>query len=416
VSTSTDRVSAPAQKEPRFERPSTRPPRLRETLAALDASAWANGLVAATFSMTGPVAVILAVGTRGGLSPAEISSWVFGVFFLNGVLTVLAGWLYRQPLAFFWTIPGTVVVGKSLGHLSWPEVVGAFVATGLLILALSLTGQVRRVMELLPGPVVMAMVAGVFLRFGLDLVDALITDATLVVPMVAAFALLTAAAGLRVPPVLGALLVGVVAVLLAGRYDPAAGARWLADPVFTEPAFSWAAMVELVVPLAITVLVVQNGQGMAVLTAAGHRPPMNVATLACGVWSLGAAAVGAVSTCLTGPTNALLVASGRRERQYAAGIVCGLLAVAFGLLAPGLVRTMLGMPVAFVAALGGLAMLRPLQAAFVAAFGGRLTLAALVTFLVAVADLTVWNIGGAFWGLVAGMLTARLLEPDDLRP
>lgn len=417
MSTSTDQVSAPAHKEHRFERPATRPPGLRETVAALDAPALANGLVAATFSMTGPVAVILAVGTRGGLSPAEISSWVFGVFFLNGLLTVLASWLYRQPLAFFWTIPGTVVVGKSLGHLTWPEVLGAFFATGLLILALSLTGQVRRVMELLPGPVVMAMVAGVFLRFGLDLVDALVTDAVLVAPMILAFALLmaSAAAGRRVPPVLGALVVGVVVVLLVGRYDPVSGTRWLADPVLASPAWSWAAMVELVVPLALTVLVVQNGQGMAVLTAAGHRPPMNLATLACGVWSLGSAAVGAVSTCLTGPTNALLVASGRRERQYAAGIVCGLLAVAFGLLAPGLVRTMLGMPVAFVAALGGLAMLRPLQAAFVAAFGGRLTLSALVTFLVAVADLTVWNIGGAFWGLVTGMLTARLLERDDLR-
>ena len=42
-------------------------------------------------------------------------------------------------------------------------------------------------------------------------------------------------------------------------------------------------MVELVVPLAITVLVVQNGQGIAVLTAAGHEPPVNAITVACGV-------------------------------------------------------------------------------------------------------------------------------------
>ena len=34
-------------------------------------------------------------------------------------------------------------------------------------------------------------------------------------------------------------------------------------------------MAELVVPLAITVLVVQNGQGIAVLTAAGHDPPVD---------------------------------------------------------------------------------------------------------------------------------------------
>ena len=48
------------------------------------------------------------------------------MFFLNGLLTVLACWLYRQPLAFFWTIPGTVLVGPALAHLSFAEVIGAF--------------------------------------------------------------------------------------------------------------------------------------------------------------------------------------------------------------------------------------------------------------------------------------------------
>jgi benzoate membrane transport protein len=28
-------------------------------------------------------------------------------------------------LAFFWTIPGTVLVGPALGHLSFAEVIGA---------------------------------------------------------------------------------------------------------------------------------------------------------------------------------------------------------------------------------------------------------------------------------------------------
>ena len=120
--------------------------------------------------------MILAVGSRGGLSPAELASWIFGVFFLNGLLTVLSCWLYRQPLAFFWTIPGTVLVGPALTHLSWPEVVGAFFATGVLMLVLGLSGWVRRAMAAVPMPIVMGMVAGVFLRFGTDLVHALRDD------------------------------------------------------------------------------------------------------------------------------------------------------------------------------------------------------------------------------------------------
>ena len=54
-------------------------------------------------------------------------------------------------------------------------------------------------------------------------------------------------------------------------------------------------MIELVVPLAITVLVIQNGQGVAVLRAAGHQPPVNAITIACGFGALASAAVGSVS-------------------------------------------------------------------------------------------------------------------------
>src|SRR6476646_1893259 len=102
-------------------------------------------------------------------------------------------------------------------------------------------------------------------------------------------------------------------------------------------------------------------------------------TIACGVWSILTATVGAVSTCLTGPTNALLAASGERSRHYAAGMVCGLLAILFGLFAPLFTQLMLATPGAFIATLAGLAMLRVLQSPFVAAFSARLTLGALAT-------------------------------------
>jgi benzoate membrane transport protein len=378
----------------------------------------ANGLIGLIFAATGPVAVILAVGTQGGLSQAEIASWVFGVFFLNGILTTLICWFYRQPLAFFWTIPGTVLVGPALGHLSFPEVVGAFFATGAFILVLGLTGWVRRAMDLIPMPIVMAMVAGVFLRFGIDLVRAL-GDVVVAVPMVVVFLVLSTWTwlGRRIPPILGALVVGGVAVAVSRRFAPAPTTALFAAPVLQAPQWSLQAMLELVLPLAITVLVVQNGQGVAVLRSAGHSAPVNAVTLACGLWSILAAGVGAASTCLTGPTNALLTASGERSRHYIAGICCGLLAVLFGLFAPLFTTLMLATPPAYIAALAGLAMLRVLQSSFVTAFATRFTLGALVTFVVTVSDVTVLSIGAAFWGLVAGLLVSLLLErPDFAEP
>jgi benzoate membrane transport protein len=189
----------------------------------------------------------------------------------------------------------------------------------------------------------------------------------------------------------------------------------MARPVLQVPAWSWAAMVELVVPLAITVLVVQNGQGFAVLKSAGHAPPVDAVTVACGIGALASAAVGSVSTCLTGPTNAILVSSGERARHYTGALVTGALAVVFGLLAPAFTRLMLHAPKAFIMALAGLAMLRVLQAAFTTSFKERFTLGALVAFLVTVADIGLLNIGAAFWGLVAGFAVSWGLERHDFK-
>jgi benzoate membrane transport protein len=368
------------------------------------------------FAATGPVAIILAVGSKGGLSEQEIASWIFSVFFVNGLLTLLFSALYRQPLIFFWTIPGTVLVGQSLTHLTFPEVVGAYYVTGLLMLVFGASGWVKRVMQLVPMPIVMGMVAGVFLRFGLELVRAVFADTIIVGPMVAIWLVLSAIPrlGQRIPPIIGALLVGASTTVLFSRFDASATLQFeLIRPVIQYPVWSIAAMVELVVPLAITVLVVQNGQGLAVLRTAGHAPPINAVTLACGAGSVISAVTGGVSTCLSGPTNAIVVSSGEQKRQYSAAVFVGCLALVFGLLAPTFTRLLLVSPQSLVMALAGLAMLRVLQMAFVTAFKERFSLGALLAFLVTVADVSLLNIGAAFWGLLTGFVISWLLERSD---
>jgi benzoate membrane transport protein len=355
---------------------------------------------------------------RGGLSEAEIASWVFGSLVFNGAISVAFSLHWRQPLVFFWTIPGTVLVGPALGHLSFAEVVGAYIATGILMLALGALGLVRRAMALVPMPIVMGMVAGVFLQFGLDWVRAFQADLAIAAAMTAVFFLVSAVPPLaaRLPPMLAALAAGVAAIWWAGTFAPGLEqAGVFAAPVLQVPQFSWRAMAELVVPLAITVLVVQNGQGIAVLTAAGHDPPVDAIAAGCGVSSVVSAFVGAVSTCLTGPVNAIISAGGDRRTQYTAGVVVGLLAILFGLFAPLVTRAMLATPPAFIAALAGLAMLRVLQTAFTVSFQGRFALGALVTFLVTVAGIPILNIGAPFWALIAGSLVSLLLERADWR-
>ena len=137
----------------------------------------ANAIVAFLFSASAPVAIILAASQRGGLSESDIASWLFGCFFINGLISLAFCLTYRQPLVLYWTIPGSVLVGQALDHLSFAQVIGTYYAAGALMLVLGLSGWISKCMSRLPMPIVMAMVAGVFLQFGLNLIFAIRDDA-----------------------------------------------------------------------------------------------------------------------------------------------------------------------------------------------------------------------------------------------
>ena len=307
-------------------------------------------------------------------------------------------------------------MGPALQHLSFAEVVGACYVTGLLMLLLGFSGWVSVVMRLIPMPIVMGMVAGVFLQFGLDWVHAVHSDLLIAGVMTVVFIVLSAlpALGRWIPPVIGALLSGIAAVWWSGEFvAPASQTALLALPQIVVPVFSWQAIAELVVPLAITVIMVQNGQGIVILRAAGHQPPVNTIAATSGIGTMLAAVFGGSPTCLTGPTNALISSSGEKHSHYTAGVIIGLFALAFGLFAPTLTGWMLATPPAFIAALAGIALFKVLQASFTSAFGGKFQLGALMCFLVTVSELAIFRIGAPFWGLVFGTLVSLAIERGD---
>ncbi|OYU47847.1 MAG: benzoate transporter [Rhizobiales bacterium PAR1] len=393
-------------------------PTIREIWRDIGPVQLATGFVAFLFGATGPLAIILSVGKVGGLSDGQLASFVFAVFFINGLITLALTWAYRQPIGIFWTIPGTVLIGPALTHLSFPEVVGAFYVTSLLVIALGWSGLAKKFLQWVPMPIVMSMVAGVFLRFGLDIIRALDSDFALAGAMVAAFLLLSVFPRIArfMPPIFGALVVGAIIAYTSGRLDfSSLNGLEFVRPLVVTPVFSTAALVELVIPLAITIIIVQHGQGLAVLTNAGHTPPMTAITVVTGIGGLLSAVVGAVGSSLTGPTNGLITSAGPKECHYATALVTALIAMLFGLLSPNFTALMLSTPRELIMALGGLAMLRVLQASFVASFKGPFSFGALVCLLVTVADKPLLHIGSAFWGLVAGVAIAALLEPKDFK-
>lgn len=398
------------------ERPLLPLPGLREIAAHAAGHNFGNGLAAFLFAATGPGALILAVSMAAGLSQAEITSWLLAAYGFSGVLTIVVSLLYRQPFAMGYSMPGVVLVGPALAHFSMAELIGAYLVTGLLILFLAATGLVRRVTAALPMPIVMAMVAGVFLPFGLRLLNAFNEAFWVALTMVAAYLLSSAIAPLQriLPPIFAALAAGVATVMLTTGFSPTAPITLqLAEPVFRFPVFSIEALAELVLPLTVTVVGIHNIQGFAILRNEGYRPPERMITYLCGGGTLAYALLGSVPTVVTGPANAILNASGPVAYRYVGGLWFGSFFILFGIFAPVAVAVGLAVPKAFILVMAGLAMLPVLQSAFVSAFKGPFALGALVTFLVTVAGVSIFNIGAAFWGLVFGYAVSRLAERKD---
>jgi len=271
-------------------------------------------------------------------------------------------------------------------------------------------------MKRVPMPIIMAMVAGVFLQFGLNLILAIRDGIAVALPMAAIFLVLSAMPRLArmISPSIGALIAGIVATGLSTGFDLQGPVNLtIAKASFYLPEFSWPAMLELVLPLAVTVLAAQNAQGIAVLEAVGHNPPVNAITAACGIGSLISALFGGVSTCFTGPANAILVSGGEKDKQYVAGVIASILAMLFGLLSATFTQLMLTLPKVFIAALAGLALLRVLERSFVVSFSGRFTFGAVISFLVTVANVPVFSIGAPFWAVLVGLAVSWMIERDD---
>lgn len=389
---------------------------IRHLLGALRGEYLVNAVIAFLFAITGPVAIVLTIEQQGKLSDADVASWLFGAFTLNGVVSLIFCVLYRQPLVFLWTMPGAVLVGQALDHFSFTQIVAAYYVTGLFMLVLGLSGWMRKCMSRIPMPIIMAMVAGVFLQFGLNVIFAIRDGILIAAPMTLAFLLLSARPGVArfLPPTIGALICGAIMIALSGAFDlRGVLSVELVTPNFYKPEFSWAAMAELVLPLAITVLAAQNAQGFAVIEACGHKPPVNVVTAVCGLASLVTAPFGTVPTCFTGPANAILVSSGAKDKHYAAGVAMSILAILFGLFSPIFTQVMLATPKVFVTTIAGLAFLRVLERAFVVSFNSAFTFGAAVSFLVTVANVPIFSIGAPFWALLGGFAVSYLLEPKD---
>jgi benzoate membrane transport protein len=379
------------------------------------ASVWA-GITAVAWYVFGAVPLQIGVAAQLGLDPAQTSSWIFVVWSTSAASSVALSLIFRQPLPITWSIPGLVYLGTLAGHFTFPEIVGANLVAGLLIVAVGLLGIGGRILAWLPLPVAMGMFAGSILGDVINLVSATIDDTLIAGAAVVGYAAGRLVAIPRLPPLGLAALFGGLAVTLTHQLQPAAIA-W-SPPVLVAPqvTLSLPAIVAVSLPMVVLTIGLGNVQGLGFLLSQGYRTPVNLVTVVVGINSVFNALLGGHPAIVARTGVSILAGpdAGPAAGRYWGSVIAASLTLLIAVAASPLAALLDALPHPYVVTLAGLAILSSFQDALRKGFGGPLRFGATVAFVLSATPFAVAGVSSAFWALLAGLVASLVVERDDL--
>lgn len=387
---------------------------LRDLPRSLTISGFTAGFIMVLINYTGPLLIVLQAAEAGGLTPEQTASWVWAVVVGNGIATIFMSLLYRQPLTAPVSTAGVALLVTSLSSFTLSEAIGAYIMCAAAIVLLGLSGLFGRVMQLIPQQVVMAVLAGVLLRFGLNIFNA-IDDAAInpvmIIAMVAVFFWLK-----RIKfraPSLGAMIIGIILAAGLGllNFSPIELAPTI--PVITWPTFTLNAALSLSLPLFALAISSQYAPGQAVLAANNYDAPINGVLTITGAFSALMALFGGHGHVLGALTAAIVVSPDAQpdpDKRYASAVASGIWHVGLGLFGTTVVSLFRIFPAVFVSTIAGLSLSGIIASSLAGALekpAGRD--AAIIAFLCTAGNFSLLGIGAPFWGLVAGVTTHMLM-------
>ncbi len=378
----------------------------------LSLSAVVAGFVTVLVGFTSSAVIVFEAARALGATPAEVASWMWALGIGMGVTSIGLSLYYRVPVVTAWSTPGAAMLITGAAGVAMPEAIGAFIVSAALITVAGFSGWFERAMNRIPLSLASAMLAGVLLRFGLDVFVAMQSQLALALSM---FVVYVVARRLRPRyAVLAALAVGIALAAAFGllRLD-GVHVQW-AQPVFTMPRFTLAATLGIALPLFAVTMASQNVPGTAVLRAAGYTVPVSPLIGWTGAATLLLAPFGAYALNLAAITAAIAMGREAHEdpaRRYMAAVSAGVFYLVIGLLGATVAALFAAFPRELVLAIAGLALLGTIGTGLAAALAqDREREAALITFLVTASGVTLQGIGSAFWGLVAGVFALAVLQ------
>jgi benzoate membrane transport protein len=211
------------------------------------------------------------------------------------------------------------------------------------------------------------------------------------------------------------LTAGIALTLLRGDVAPLQPGASIGTLALVAPSFDASAILSLGLPLFLVTLVSQNLPGLAVLRAAGYEPKPGPLFVGMGLATLSAAPFGGHGVNLAAITAALCISQDAHPdpaKRWIIGVIYAAFYLLLAIFAPALVRLFLALP-------------HDLIAILIPALAGAIETMlesredrdpAILTFLATGSGLTLFGLGSAFWGLLAGFVAlgaGALLQSVD---
>lgn len=375
--------------------------------------------VSVTALFLASLALPLQTAANLGLDADRAASWILVSYGLPGLLAIVLSWRYRMPLLLTGNIFVFILIARisATGEETWPQIIAATIVAGVALLILGPVGIIERLRRILPAPIVFGLLAGAVLPFFIDMFTSAGDAPAIVLPAVATWALARRFLEPRVPAILPALAVAVVAASATGRLD-AAGISWVvARPVLTAPEIDLAAIVSLAPVILVLMTVQANVPATIFLREQRYEPPDRALTGVCASATTLASALGPSAVSLSLVTTAITAGpdAGPASGRWRAGVVGGVGELAIGLGAAVVVVVAPAIPAALLATAVGLAVVGILSTSLERISAGPMRWGPLVALGVAMSDLTLLGLGAFFWAIVGGIATSLLLEPQGLR-
>ena len=371
-----------------------------------------SGFVAVLVGYASSAAIIWQAAVAAGASTAQIAGWMSALGLAMGVSTLILTFWYRAPVLTAWSTPGAALLVTGLQGLTLPEAIGVFIIANALIVLCGVTGLFARLMQVIPHSLAAAMLAGILLRFGLQAFASLNDQFLLCGGMLLAWLILK-----RIAPryaVIAALIAGAVIALFEGDIATSSLAMTPVLPTFIAPQFSLAHSLGIAVPLFLVTMASQNAPGVATMKAAGYDVPVSPLIIVTGLLALLLSPFGVYSICIAAITAAICQspeAHPDAAKRWLAAAAAGVFYLLPGIFGSSITGVMAALPTSGIQMLAGLALLGTISGSLYQALSHENERdAAVVTFLVTASGLTLYGIGSAFWGLIAGGICYTVLR------